>query len=97
MMDVMTRRARDAFLGVYGLLPIIVFPVMTVLGLVGVKLCFISIGWEIRLLVRSQGPAGHKAHRPVDAFGFERFTAAVAGTADLGADARRELGRVDNR
>ena len=29
-MDVMTRRARDAFLGVYGLLPIIVFPVMAV-------------------------------------------------------------------
>ncbi len=89
LMDVMTRRARDAFLGMYGLLPIIVFPMMAIQGLVGVKLCLVFFNVSSGLLLRNDGPAGAKAHRPIDAFGFECLAAAVAAAADLGADARR--------
>ncbi len=78
-------------MGMYGLLPVIVLLMMAVQSLVGVKLCFFFIGVEGGLLVRPQGPAGHKAHRPVDTFGFDSLTAAVAGTAGLGPDARWEL------
>lgn len=96
LMDIVTRGAGNAFLGVNRLLPVIVLLMMAIAMIVGVDLYYIFTGVWWDLLIRPQSPAGYEAHRPVNPFNFCRFAAAMAGAAELGSDARRKFGWIDN-
>ncbi len=91
LMDVMTRCTRNTFLGVYGLLPVQILLMMGVGALISVNGIY-GAGYRFgRLKKRSQGLAGHVAHRPVKPLDPGRLAAAVAATADLGPDSRGQL------
>lgn len=82
-------------MGMDRLLPVIVLLMMAIEVIVGIDICGIfDVGGV--LLICPQGPARQEPHRPVNPFNFCRFAAAMAGAAELGSDARRKFGWIDN-
>ena len=89
LMNIMTRGAGNAFLSMYGLLPVIVLLMMAVEGDIGVFRLRGLIYRADKLLIGTQGTSRPISYRPIGVFVFDRFTTAVAGAADLGPDTGR--------